>query len=68
MAELVPTIAWDGLALSDSLWRRRPTEPRVEFFGRALDPQGRSVAGATVRLQLGASSAPPTRTIKVSSA
>ena len=53
MAELVPTIAWDGLVLSDSLWRRRPTEPRVEFLGRALDPQGRSVAGATVRLQLG---------------
>ena len=36
VAELVPTIAWDGLVLSDSLWRRRPTEPRVEFLGRAL--------------------------------
>ena len=39
MAELVPTIAWDGLVLSDSLWRRRPSEPRVEFLGRVLDPR-----------------------------
>ena len=46
----------------------RPTEPRVEFLGWALGPQGRSVAGAAVRLQLGASSASPTRTTKASSA
>lgn len=37
MTELAPTIAWDGLVVSDSLWRRRPTEPRVEFLSWALD-------------------------------
>jgi hypothetical protein len=36
VAELVPPIAWDGLVLSDPLWRRRPSEPSVKFFAGCL--------------------------------
>jgi len=57
VAELVPTVAWDGLILSDPLWRRRPSEPRVEFLAGCLTHGGRFVASAAVLLQLGASSA-----------